>query len=219
MKQKNTISKTFEKWKIGELHHTFGLQRHNEGFEPLDSWLASKSTFDSIEEKTLRKLAKELSINAILWNEDELKFMFISQLIAVADLQTAHAKIFTQRHISAEVNGIKLNGIVDFVIADGIDEPEQPFFFLHEYKQEKKSANDPLAQLLAEMLVAQAHNGNEEPLYGCYVMGRFWFFIVLQGDEYAVSNAFNASDEDVFQIVSILKAVRIKIEKWAGKEK
>ncbi|WP_143090950.1 hypothetical protein [Thermoflexibacter ruber] len=205
------MTKTFEKWKIGELHHTFGLRRHNENFAPLDTWLASQTTFDSTEEKALRKLAKELSINAIIWNEDELKFMFISQLIAIADLQTAHAKIFTQRPLSAEVNGIKINGIVDFVIANGIDEPEHPFFFLHEYKQEKKSANDPLAQLLAEMLVAQAHNG-DNTLYGCYVMGRFWFFIILEGKDYAVSNAYNASDEDIFQIVSILRAVKTKIE-------
>ena len=204
--------KTFEKWKIGELHHTFGLQRHYEGFALLDTWLASKNNFDTIEEKALRKLAKELSINVENWNEDELKFMFISQLVAIADLQTSSFKIFTQRPLSAQINGIKINGIVDFVIARGIDEPEKPFFFIHEYKQEKKGANDPIAQLLAEMLAAQAHNESDASLYGCYVMGRFWFFVVLQGNEYAISNAYNASDDDIFQIVSILRAVRVKIE-------
>lgn len=204
--------KTFEKWKIGELHHAFGLERINEGFELLDSWLSSKSDFDAWEEKALRKLAKELSLNAQNWNEDELKFMFISQLINIADLQTPQVKIFTQRHISAQINGIKINGIVDFVMASGIDEPEKPYFFLHEYKQEKKGANDPTAQLLAEMLAAQAQNENDMPIYGCYVMGRFWFFVVLWGSKYAISNAYNASDDDIFQIIGILKNIKVKIQ-------
>ncbi len=215
------MTKTFEKWKIGELHHTFGLKRHFEGFALLDTWLLSQSKFDVSEEKALRKLAKELSINAENWNEDELKFMFISQLIAIADLQTPLFKIFIQRALSAEINGIKINGIVDFVIAKGIDEPENPFFFLHEYKQEKKGANDPLAQLLAEILAAQARNENNMPIYGCYVMGRFWFFVVLQGNEYAISDAYTATQDDIFQIVSILRAVKTKIEekiKLAGKQ-
>ncbi len=45
-------------------------------------------------------------------------------------------------------------------------------------------------------------------MYGCYVMGRFWFFVVLHQSEYAVSNAYNASDEDIFKIVPILKKVK-----------
>jgi hypothetical protein len=211
------MAKTFEKWRIGELHHTFGIKQ-NYKMPLLEEWLASRFPSKPTEIQRLNQLKENLQRKAHIWNEDELKFFFISQLIDVVNFVSEDYQVFTQRSLSAEVNGIKINGIVDFVIAKGIDEPEKPFFFLHEYKQEKKSANDPLAQLLAEMLAAQAQNESEMPLYGCYVMGRFWFFIVLEGNEYAISNAYNSSDEDIFQIVNILRAVKTKIEESIKRE-
>ncbi len=211
-------SKTFEKWKIGELHHAFDLTRHYENFETLEKWLQSIHPIADRDRERLEELKKDLVYNADIWNEDELKFFFISQLVAVCHLKSKHYKIFTQRSIVAKVNEIKLSGVVDFVIAKGIDEPEKPFFFIHEYKQEKKHANDPLAQLLSAMLAAQALNDENMPLYGCYVLGRFWFFVVLEGKDYAVSNAFNASDDDIFTIVYLLKEAQSRILKRLKKK-
>ncbi len=219
MKEKNKM-KTFEKWKIDELINTFGLRRNrNPNFPPLADWLKAKSVITKEDTTVLEEIQKDLQDNAEYWNEDELKFMFISPFLKIVNLKSSYYKIFTQRPISAEVKNTKLNGIVDFVIAKGEAEPQKPYFFIHEYKQEKKSANDPTAQLLAEMLAAQVQNENDTPLYGCYVMGRFWFFIVLQGNEYSISNAYNASDDDIFQIVSILRAAKIKIEERIKLEK
>ena len=56
------------------------------------------------------------------------------------------------------------------------------------------------------------------PLYGCYVIGRNWFFMVLQGTEYAVSNALNASDDDIYQIIAILRQVKTYIEGFIADE-
>lgn len=203
--------KTFENWTIGELYHSFGLEQVEE-MPLLDEWLSAEIPCTDLETEQLNKLSKKLQNNANIWNEDELKFFFISPFISIVDLSSKHYKAFTQRSISTKLNDIKLNGIVDFVLAKGIDTPEKPYFFLHEYKQEKKGSNDPLGQLLVEMLAAKTLNADNLPMYGCYVIGRFWFFIVLQDNKYAVSNAYNGSDEDIFKIVSILRAIKIKIE-------
>ena len=90
--------------------------------------------------------------------------------------------------------------------------PEKPYFFLHEYKQEKKGSNDPLGQLLVEMLAAKTLNADNLPMYGCYVIGRFWFFVILLENKYAVSNAYNGSDNNIFKIFSILRAMKLQIE-------
>jgi hypothetical protein len=41
------------------------------------------------------------------------------------------------------------------------------------------------------------------PLYGCYVVGRNWFFLVLNGKEYDVSLAYDATQDDLFDILGL----------------
>ena len=62
--------------------------------------------------------------------------------------------------------------------------------------------------MLAAMLVAQELNEHKHPIYGCYVKGVIWYFVVLQGKEYAISLPYVAVREDIFAIVSILKALK-----------
>jgi hypothetical protein len=89
----------------------------------------------------------------------------------------------------------------------------KPYFFIHEYKQEsKRGSTDPKGQLLSEMLVAQVRNEGKMPVYGCYVLGRSWFFVILNGKEYAVSNAYNASDDDIYTVIAILRKVKEYIQ-------
>jgi hypothetical protein len=96
------------------------------------------------------------------------------------------------------------------LLAQGMaDLIETPYFFLHEYKREKKYSGDPIGQMLAGMLIAQAKNNNDKPNYGCYVQGRFWFFSVLLGKEYVVSHSFDATNEAVAtHIVLILRKLK-----------
>ncbi len=75
--------------------------------------------------------------------------------------------------------------------------------------------SDPLGQLLSAMVVTQSINQSEMPLYGCYVVGRFWFFVILQGKEYATSLAYDATKEDeLLSIFSILSEVKEVINKY-----
>ena len=103
---------------------------------------------------------------------------------------------------------LETSGRVDWLLAEGIQDPRQPYFFLHEYKGEIDAAGDPLGQLLIAMVGAQRQNDASFPLYGCYVVGRNWFFVVLENEQYAVSNAFNSTQEDIFRIYSILEEIR-----------
>jgi hypothetical protein len=63
--------------------------------------------------------------------------------------------------------------------------------------------------MLGAMLIGQAKNNNDKPVYGCYVQGRFWFFTVLEGKNYVVSNAYNASEiDDAQKIIFVLRKLK-----------
>ncbi|TAE30555.1 MAG: hypothetical protein EAZ92_04390 [Candidatus Kapaibacterium sp.] len=206
--------KSFEKWNRDEIARAFGVKRL--AHSPLlEKWLQYSSPITQMEKDMLETLRKSLEVNADLWNEEELKFKFISFVVNMAQLDTDVSRSFLDRKISAVVQDQQMSGIVDFLVATGNIEPQEPFFFLHEYKQERKRENDPLGQLLAAMLTAQALNAHEgrkpHPLYGCYVIGRMWFFVVLEGLEYSVSQEYIATQEAIFGIVSALRYVREEI--------
>jgi len=208
----------FEDWEYSQINKEFGYKRQYEGFALLEAWLKVAAPITEREKIELEKLAKSLFHNADSWNEDELKFLFISPLVRLVDFEHPSYKIFTQRKFSAVLGEWQVNGIVDFVVAKGEQHPEQPFFFLHEYKQERKRDNDPLGQLLIEMVVAQNQNEAKFPLYGCYVIGRFYFFVVLDGQEYAVSDAIAATSPDIFQIFRMFRSVKRNIEEITNYE-
>ena len=65
------------------------------------------------------------------------------------------------------------------------------------------------------MIAAQQANkavGIQNPLYGVYVTGRFWFFVILDGNKYMESLAYDATQEDIFQIFAMLKKAKYYIE-------
>ena len=93
------------------------------------------------------------------------------------------------------------------MLSKGIGELiKTPYFFLHEYKREKKYSGDPIGQMLGGMLIGQAKNNTEKPIYGCYVQGRYWFFSLLEGKKYFLSKGFDTSEiEGVQKVIFILR--------------
>jgi hypothetical protein len=121
------------------------------------------------------------------------------------------------------VDGEEISGKPDFMVAKGKQEMKAPFFFVHEYKKElNNDTQDPAGQLLAAMLIAYEHNLNvpelkEKAIYGTYVIGRHWYFVIFQGREYAISDSYVATREtDLLDIFRILKANRQKIREIWG---
>ena len=139
---------------------------------------------------------------------------FIGPLIELTNLETDSFKAFTQRSLSAKINGIEVSGRVDFMIAKGIKTAKPPYFCIHEYKQEIDFEGDPLGQLLIAMLASQTLNENKFPILGAYILGRNWFFVVLEDNQYAISDAYVATSKDIFQIFAILQKSKEIIERF-----
>lgn len=206
-------TKSFKYWLTQELHETFGLVRLSSS-SLLDAWLSANEPITEAEQTRLEQLRTNLLANADYWNEEELKVKFIGQLLDLVQLEGPSFRTFYDRPLSATLNSIRLYGTVDMVVATGFQIPTEPFFCIHEYKQESRREGDPKGQLLAAMLVAQAINALKHPVYGCYVLGRNWFFVVLTGTDYAISDAFIATQSDLLTIFQALRFIRRQIETW-----
>jgi hypothetical protein len=198
-------------WSFAALQQSFGLsKKRTHEFPLLTQWINSKSRILSDTEKvTLEQARLSLEDNILFWNEEELKMYFISAIIRLIHYGEGIRGYF-DREIGAKVQDFKLKSKADYMVAKGFgDIIETPLFCFHEYKQEKRPSEDPAAQVLKAMLIAQTLNNNQKPIYGCYVTGRNWYFVVLDQKNFAISDPFAAtSKEDLDQIVSILSAFK-----------
>jgi hypothetical protein len=205
--------KSFEKWKSQEVCSEFGLKRNFNFPDYLTSFLKVEPNVNEDEKVILLRLQARLFRMVEAWNEFDMSIAFIGNLLEVIDLQQETYRTFFNHTLKATFNGKEITGRIDCMLAKGWQIPESPIFFLQEYKQESGTNNDPMGQLLIEMYVAQhLNNEPDEPIYGCYIVGRNWFFVVLQGKEYAVSDAYVATQADLFEIVAILKKVKVLFE-------
>ena len=209
--------RAFDTWEYEEIELTFGIERVKK--QPrLMNWQKATYLLEEPYTSFLHHYQELLTDNADAWNEDELKFFFISPIIGLVSYENPLYKPFTQRNLSASFPDLQLeiNGRVEFMLAKGKQHPRQPFFFLHEYKQERKRDNDPLGQLLISMLAAQERNQADFPIYGCFVTGRFWFFVVLEGKQYDVSLAYDATQtNELHQLFAMLHHVKEMIGQQA----
>ena len=72
--------KPFERWETEEVVLTFGVKKV-EDHPTLLTWLAATETIDDEEMKVIERLRLKLKRKSESWNEDEIKFFFISQLL------------------------------------------------------------------------------------------------------------------------------------------
>lgn len=204
--------KSFKYWRIAQLEKTFNLKRLR-NCEQLEKWLNAKEiTITDVEQKFAEELQDFAFDRISSWSEQDLIFKLIAPIFNLIKFDTEEYGTFNEWQLKAVVNGINLKGTVDLMIATGKYEPEIPYFCLHEYKKEKGTDNDPVGQMLSEMIAAQQLNKDDEPVYGSYVLGRMWFFAVLHGNEYCISKDYSAIDE-LGEILRILKTLKQLIDK------
>jgi hypothetical protein len=203
--------KPFSQWTKEEVEEEFQLTADPQNVL-LRQWLTGSSSASSQEEEQqLRQLSRKLLAHVHDWNEEELKVCFIAFLLDMVDFYQARYRPFLERELSVEyAEGKRLWGVVDFLVASGKQAPKEPFFFLHEYKRQADTANDPVGQLLAEMVAAQTANRHAHP---AYVIGRHWYFVILDGPVYAESLAYDATKEDILAIVGILRQTKDLIDR------
>lgn len=171
----------------------------------LSEWLSATEITNEKTKSILSYFQEYLADKAHIWNEDELKMFFIGPIISLANIRNESFQSFTQRSLYMKFGEEEIGGRVDFIVAKGRRLPKVPYLCIHEYKQETDKEGDPLGQLLIAMVTAQILNNNENPILGAYIVGRNWFFVVLENKKYIKSREFDASSEDIFQIFAILQ--------------
>jgi hypothetical protein len=163
---------------------------------------------NEIDKAVILKLQKSLIHGGRAWNETELENKFISPLIMQADIDDEEIGYFLERPLSAQIGDYQLSGIVDGMIATGFREPAIPLFCLHEYKRSMENQGSPDAQVLAAMLVAREMNPQPQTIYGLFVVGLIWNFMVLDKQHYCISKSYHADDEEVFILFNMLKNIK-----------
>jgi hypothetical protein len=209
--------KSFGNWDTQDLREAFSLVE-SESLQTLSEWLNATHIPSQKETEMLQFLEEKIIEFEEDWNEEELKMNFISPIMLLVGYGVKNNyNAFFQRSLNAAVEGNEIGGIVDMVVASGWTKPIKPYFFLHEYKQDQATnKGNARGQLLAAMLTAQALNANEKPLFGVYLVGASWRFLVLEGKNYAVKRFDATEKEDLFQIFAMLKWIKVYIEKDLG---
>ena len=90
---------------------------------------------------------------------------------------------------------------------------------MNEYKRESDPTGDPRGQALIAMLAAQNLNNSGDIVFGCYITGKSWRFMVLENKTYAISKSYSADDEEIADIFRIMKGLHFQIGKIASKYK
>ncbi|MDM8549467.1 hypothetical protein QUF72_05280 [Desulfobacterales bacterium HSG2] len=207
MSEPDIVTLSFKECTLLKLEKNFGLKEVPES-QVLEDWLTGASDISEFERQTLLNLRRKLKLNVHDWNEAELAHYFIGPLMTLVDYTTDRFNLFAERPFAGVVEGIELKGRPDGIIATGLREPEKPFFCFQEYKKELDPEGDPAGQALGAMLAAQEINEHRHPIYGCYVKGRGWFFMVLHGKQYCIGEPYIATRDDISEIFRILKVLK-----------
>jgi len=192
--------KPFAQWSVEEVEETFEVSATLENPQ-MQAWLTGPAALSPDETQTLAQLQHRLLRHGYDWNEQEWIVNFIGPLLTLADFDQEQYHPFLEREIAVRINQEMLAGIVDFVVAQGKHSPRHPYFVIHESKKEYDSSNDPLGQLLVALVAAQKLNNDGNPIYGAYVLGRYWHFVLLAGAVYTVHPGLNAAAPDDLPVI------------------
>ncbi len=197
----------FKNCTLALLDETFDLEQTDDN-QTLQTWIDGHAEISDVEQQVLAMLGKTLRDHVHDWNEMELIQHFIGPVFSLVNFSTRKFGLFAEREFGAVVEGVEMSGRPDGMIASGFRLPKKPYFCFQEYKKETDPAGDPAGQALAAMLVAQEINEHQHPVYGCYIRGQLWFFMVLEGKNYGISVPYAASRDDIFDIFRILKVLK-----------
>ena len=198
-----------KKYSEAELITQFGLQRVLGNDSPLMKEWLNTSVALNIGEEYLFNLIWTDAVNQIDgWQEEDLKMQFIAFVLKLGHF-TPHENYqpYFERTVSATIDNCFLKVKTDFMLAKGVlDMPQLPFFHFQEYKRQTDPNGSPIAQVLEAMLIAQTLNQNSKPIYGAYVIGKFWNFIILKDKSYFISKSYDCTEkEELLNIIAILR--------------
>lgn len=206
------IQSNFREWTLEKIELTFGMRqvRH---LAVLDELLRFPYALSDYEQQYLQGLQEVYQIGGDDWNEVELENKAISPLFVFAKIDNERFSYFLEREMRAQIGDYDLFGKVDGMIATGFRSPRKPYFCLNEYKRATDPNGDPRGQALIAMMVAQALNEGQEPILGCYIIGKFWAFMTLKDNEYMISEAYTFDANGIRDIYRVLKGIQAYITK------
>jgi hypothetical protein len=177
----------------------FDIQQTNKSVA-LTSWLkkSQKEKILTVERQMILRFQQSLIANLLGWNEQELALNFIGPLISCVQFTSKKYNLFAERQIQEIIElpdnqQIRLTGKPDTLIASGHRSPKIPYFSFHEHKPE-----------------------TDDPIYGCYVIGQNWYFLVLENKTYTIAPPFAATNEEVFDIYRAIKMLKSIVEEKVG---
>ncbi len=201
----------FSDWTLDLIDEAFGTTQLETSIT-LNKWLSCKYEATEHERISLLHLQSKLLIGGDNWNEVELENKFISPVFMIADFDSRKFAYFLERDMKTTIGEHEISGRIDGMIATGFRNPKKPFFCLNEYKKQRDPDGEPQGQCLIAMLAAQTKNANNKPVYGCFIIGKFWRFMILEDKNYAMSEFYLADGESIFDIFRILKGLKAIIE-------
>ena len=210
------MKSNFREWTLDKIEQTFGLNQVWE-MPLLDEWLDFQYEITAYERQYLLQMQELFKLGGDEWNEAELENKFIGPVIVFSGIDNKRFAYFLERDIEITIGEYELAGKVDGLIATGFRSPRLPYFCMAEYKRGTDPNGDPKGQALIAMLAAQHINNTQnpdrpKPIFGSYIIGRSWYFMLLVGKEYAISKDFSCADNELFDIFRALKGLRWHIE-------
>jgi hypothetical protein len=202
----------FREWTLDQIDEAFGTTQVDT-LPRLDEWMDFQYALNDYETTYLSHLRATYNIGGDDWNEVELENKIISPMFVFADFDNRKYAYFLERELVAKIGEYEVSGKVDGMIASGFRNPKQPFFCLNEYKRATDPNGDPKGQVLIAMLAAQSHNTHFNYVYGCFIVGKLWHFLVLEGKEYAIGTALTCDGDEIFDIFRKLKGLKSNIER------
>lgn len=184
--------RNFKDWKGLTTIRTFGLTEAPEHPDFL-SWTSASHPIPAEYGLMIEGLRQKLQRYWGIWNEAELMMHFVSPLFHLIDFQSRYSKLYCGRKLYATIEGHRVGGTVDCVLAFGLGNPLQPFFYLKQYQKRQGKDGDPFGQLLITMLAAQHSFDLREPLYGCFFIANQWEFVMLDGHRLSRASIGDAS--------------------------
>ncbi len=203
---------SFSNIRFAELRQIVNIEKRK-GTTQFDSWFRADYTILAADIDFLQQLIDFHYLRLPSYSEEDLKMKFLSIILNKVQFANDTINDFYNASLFAEVNGVELNGFADYMVAKGIDEPEQPYFFLQEFKP-LKAGKDVDDQLFAELIAAIAIN-KTNIMRGCYIIGQNWRFVIMEKDEnnnYTafVSKQFDSLElDDLKQIYKNLQIVKL----------
>ncbi len=169
-------------------------------------------SLENLAEQILTKIESRLALEIDGWFEEELKMNLLSPILFLSDInEPKKISVFFERPITAELEQGKISVITDCMVSSifGVTAPKTPYFFMQEFKKSKGDKQDPEGQMLAAMIAAQYLNKSGKPMYGSFVVGAFWYFTVLDGKNYARSEAFRLTQpKELRQVILTLRKLK-----------